>query len=164
SNPELLDFLAVRFMQQGWSVKALVREFVLSSTYRQDSRTDVKKAAVDASNDLLWRMNRRRLSIEQWRDSLLFVGGELDYRGGRSLDLDSPTNRLRTVYARISRLQLNSLLMQFDYPDANVHAEKRSNTTTAMQKLFALNSPFMLSRAKTVAARVNEGSKANDKQ
>jgi hypothetical protein len=100
-------------------------------------------------------MNRRRLSVEQWRDSLLFLSGELDPgRSGPSLELDDPLNLRRTVYARISRLKLNDVLMQFDYPDANVHAEKRSATTTAMQKLFVLNSPFMIQRAKALAERL----------
>ena len=101
-------------------------------------------------------MNRRRLSIEQWRDAVLFVSGELDWEGGRSLELDDPANRRRTVYARVSRLKLNDLLMQFDYPDANVHAEKRSATTTATQKLFMLNSPFMLNQARALATRLAE--------
>ena len=68
-------------------------------------------------------------------------------RGAKSLELDDPDQHRRTVYARVSRLKLNDLLMQFDYPDANVHAEKRSVTTTPMQKLFVLNSPFMQRRA-----------------
>src|SRR3989454_7656694 len=105
-------------------------------------------------------MNLRRLSIEQWRDSVLFVSGELAYEGGKSLELDDPANHCRTVYARISRLKLNDLLMQFDYPDANVHAEKRSTTTTATQKLFVLNSPFMLSRAKALAAQLAQPPRA----
>jgi hypothetical protein len=154
SHPELLDHLAIRFVQQGWSVKRLVRELALSATYRQSSRLDAKKAKVDAPNVLLWRMNRRRLTIEQWRDSVLFVSGELKSESTRSAELDDPTNLRRTVYARISRLRLNDLLAQFDFPDANVHAEKRAVTTTPTQKLFILNSPFMLARAKALAARL----------
>jgi hypothetical protein len=93
--------------------------------------------------------------VEQWRDSALFLSGELvEARGGKSEEPDNPASRHRTVYARISRLQLNDLLMQFDYPDANVHAEKRSVTTTPMQKLFALNSAFMQSRATALATRL----------
>lgn len=153
-NQELLDILAVRFMQQGWSVKALVREMALSSTYRQDSRNSPENAAIDSANESLWRMNRRRLTVEQWRDSMLLMTGELDYSGGPSLELDDPTNFRRTVHARVSRLQLNSTLMQFDYPDANVHAGKRATTTTAMQKLIELNSPFVIGRAKALAARI----------
>ena len=155
THPALLDDLAVRFMDGGWSVKALVREIVLSATYRQTSVAETGKTALDAANENLWRMNRRRLSIEQWRDSVLFLSGELAAGGGKSLELDDAKNRRRTVYARISRLKLNDLLMQFDYPDANVHSERRSVTTTAMQKLFVLNSPFAIAQAKSVAARLH---------
>jgi hypothetical protein len=74
--------------------------------------------------------------------------------GAQSATVDDPANCRRTVYAHVSRLKLNDLLMQFDYPDANVHAEKRSVTTTPMQKLFVLNSPFMQRRAAAFAARL----------
>src|SRR5204862_5479347 len=109
-------------------------------------------------------MDRRRLTIEQWRDGALFVTGQLDSGvDGRSMELDDTANRRRTVYARISRLKLNDLLMQFDYPDANVHAEKRSVTTTATQKLFMLNSPFMVSRARALAARLTANPREDDR-
>ena len=150
--PELLDDLAVRFMDNDWSVKQLVREFVLSSTYRQSSLANT--TGRDPANELLGRMNRRRLSVEQWRDSVLWASGELEFEGGKSLELDDPENLRRTVYGRVSRLKLNDLLMQFDYPDANVHAEKRSVTTSATQKLFMLNNPFILERAKSFAKRI----------
>ncbi len=150
THPELLDDLAVRFMEHGWSIKALVRELVLSATYRQSASGST--AGDDPDNEWLGRMSRRRLGVEQWRDSILEVSGELDLAGGRSQELDDAQNRRRTVYARISRLKLNDLLMQMDYPDANVHAEKRSTTTTAIQKLFVMNSPWMLERSRALAA------------
>ncbi|HEX7860701.1 MAG TPA: DUF1549 and DUF1553 domain-containing protein [Verrucomicrobiae bacterium] len=151
SHPELLDDLAARFVENNWSVKSLVREIVLSATYTQSSlATDPAATQADPENRLLSRMNRKRLSIEQWRDSALFVAGELSDRGGKSLELDDPKNLRRTVYARISRLKLHDTLMQFDYPDANVHAEQRANTTTPTQKLYLLNNPFVLARATTL--------------
>ena len=153
THPELLDDLAVRFMENGWSTKKLVREIVLSSTYRQTSSSAGSNPDLDAANQFLWRMNRRRATIEQWRDSLLFVTGELDLKGGKSLELSDPKNLRRTVHARVSRLELDDLLMLFDYPDANVHAEQRSVTTTATQKLYMLNSPFVLARAESLAAK-----------
>lgn len=156
SDPRLLDALAVRFMERGWSIKELVREVVLSATYQQASRGEHPAAGIDPANEWLWRMNRRRLSIEQWRDSILFLTGSLQRGGGRSLELDDPANCRRTVHARISRLKLNDLLMQFDYPDANVHAERRSVTTTALQKLFVLNSSFMLQQAQALATRIQQ--------
>lgn len=155
THPELLDDLAVRFMDQGWSIKALIREIVLSAAYRQSALG--RHPGADPANELLGCMNRRRLSVEQWRDGVLAVTGELDPAGGRSLDLDDPENRRRTVYARVSRLKLNDLLMQMDYPDANVHAEQRSVTTTAIQKLFVLNSPWMIGRARALARIVAPG-------
>ena len=155
SHPELLDDLAARFVQSGWSVKALVREMVLSSTYMQSSlASDAKAAQVDPENRLLARMNRKRLSVEQWRDSALFVASELSDKGGKSLELDDPKNFRRTVYARVSRLKLHDTLMQFDYPDANIHAERRSNTTTPTQKLYLLNNPFVLARASTLQRKL----------
>ena len=154
TNQELLDYLATHFATQGGSIKTLVREIALSATYRQSSVTSAKMIALDPANQLLGRMNRRRLTVEQWRDTLLYQSGELEREGGKSLELDDKNFR-RTVYARISRLQLNALLMSMDYPDANVHAEKRATTTTAMQKLFQMNSEFMTARAKTLAARMD---------
>lgn len=163
THPELLDDLAVRFMENRWSLKKLVEELVLSATYRQQSHLDARTQLSDPDNQWLSRMNRRRLPIEMWRDSVLAVSGDLQGGGGPSLELDDPQNRQRTVYARISRLKLNDLLMQFDYPDANVHAEKRSVTTTASQKLFLLNSPFMLGEAHALAGRLTAGPKASNR-
>ena len=154
SHPALLDDLAVRFMENGWSMKRLIREIVLSSTYRQCSDESEANRASDPENTYLWRMNRRRLSIEQWRDSILAAGDNLDRLGGKSLELTDKNNARRTVYGRVSRKKLNDMLMQFDYPDANVHAAKRSATTTAVQKLFVMNNPFMLEQAKRLAKRV----------
>jgi hypothetical protein len=153
SHPELLDWLAVRFVAQGWSVKELVREMALSATYRQSSLAS-ERTDQDPSNELLSHMRRRRLTVEQWRDAALFVSGDMEDGGGKSMELDDPANHQRTVYGRISRLKLDDMLMQFDYPDANVHAEKRSVSTTATQKLFMLNSPFVLTEAKVLAQRV----------
>ncbi|MEO6741127.1 MAG: PSD1 and planctomycete cytochrome C domain-containing protein [Chthoniobacteraceae bacterium] len=158
THPELLDDLARRFMDGGWSVKALVREIVLSATYRQASACDDAKLVRDPSNRFFSRMNRRRLTFEQWRDSVLAHSGRLtESVGAKSADIDSPDNSSRTVYAFVSRLKLSEQLMRFDYPDANVHSEQRSVTTTPLQKLFMLNSPFMLKHAAALAARLQAG-------
>ena len=165
SHPALLDDLAVQFMENGWSMKRLIREIVLSSTYRQCSDESEANREIDPENTYLWRMNRRRLSIEQWRDSILAAGDNLDRLGGKSLELTDKKNVRRTVYGRVSRKKLNDMLMQFDYPDANVHAAKRSATTTAMQKLFVMNNPFMVEQAKRLAKRVaGEGVAASAEQ
>jgi hypothetical protein len=155
THPELLDDLAARFMDNGWSIKGLVREITLSSTYRQVSNADSAKALADAPNTLLSRANRKRLTVEQWRDAALFVCGQLNLDSAKSTDLDDPGNHFRTVCARVSRLRLNDMLALFDYPDANVHAEKRSVTTTPTQKLFMLNSPFMIARARALSGRLS---------
>jgi hypothetical protein len=147
THPELLDDLAVRFIKNNASTKYLVREMVMSSTYRQSSLGDSDSLQKDPDNQWLSRMPRRRLSVEMWRDSLLAVSGNLHLKGGPSLELNDPENVRRTVFARVSRLKLNDLLIQMDYPDANVHADKRSVTTTPLQKLFAMNSSFMLRQA-----------------
>jgi len=158
THPELLDDLASRFMDGGWSVKGLVREIALSATYRQASACDASTMGRDPANRLFSRMNRRRLTFEQWRDSVLADSGELvESLGARSTNIDDPGNENRTVYARVSRLKLADQLLRFDYPDANVHSEQRSITTTPMQKLFMMNSPFVLRNAKALAARFQSG-------
>ena len=152
THPELLEELARRFRENGESTKWLVRQMVLSSTYRQASRRG--KASVDPENRLLVRMNRRRMTVEMWRDSLLSVSGSLDPRGGRSMEFDDPDNHRRTLYGRVSRLKLDPLLLRFDYPDPNVHSGRRAVTTTPLQKLYSLNSPFVLEQAEAFARRL----------
>ena len=162
SHSELLDDLAVRFMENNWSIKWLVRELVLSSTYQQNSQIISRNELIDPANIYLWRMNRRRLSVEQWRDSILAASNNLDRRGGESLELTDAKNVRRTIYGRVSRKKLSDILIQFDYPDANVHSAKRSDTTTAIQKLFIINSSFMLEQAKGLAKRITGDSSATD--
>ena len=162
SHSKLLDDLAVRFMENNWSIKWLVRELVLSSTYQQSSQVISKNELIDPANMYLWRMNRRRLSVEQWRDSILAASNSLDQRGGESLELTDLKNIHRTVYGRVSRKKLNDILMQFDYPDPNVHSAKRSETTTALQKLFMINSNFMVEQAKRLAKRITLDSTMTD--
>ncbi len=154
SHPELLDDLATRFMEAGWSLKWLQREIVLSAAYGQSS-TPLRQHSVDPENRLLSRMNRRRLSVESWRDALLAVTGRLDRTvGGPSLNPQNPQERRRTVYSAVSRLDLNRMLALFDFPDPNVHAARRTETTTPLQKLFVLNSPFMVAQATYLAERL----------
>ena len=162
SHSKLLDDLAVRFMENNWSIKWLVRELVLSSTYQQNSQIISRNELIDPANIYLWRMNRRRLSVEQWRDSILAASNNLDRRGGESLDLTDAKNVRRTIYGRVSRKKLSDILIQFDYPDANVHSAKRSDTTTAIQKLFIINNSFMVEQAKGLAKRITGDSSATD--
>jgi hypothetical protein len=155
SHPELLDDLAVRFMQAGWSLKWLHRELVLSATYRQSSAAASRTLAADPDNRLLGRMSRRRLSVEQWRDAWLSVAGRLDSTiGGPSIEPQDPSERRRTVYSRVSRLQLDRMLALFDFPDANLHCDRRAETTTPLQKMFLTNGPFAIAVAESLAGRL----------
>lgn len=157
THPELLDDLAVRFMDAGWSLKWLMREIVLSATYQQSSQRVESKSEMDPANRLLWRANRKRLSIEAWRDSLLLASGSLNRSiGGKSIVPSKSDESRRTVYSTVSRFQLDPILSLFDFPDPNTHAERRSLTTTPLQKLFFLNSPFMIQRANRLAQRAIE--------
>jgi mono/diheme cytochrome c family protein len=157
SHPELLDHLATRFVQSGWSIKALHREIVLSATYRQTSRVDAVQRASDPENTLLGRMVPRRLEVEAWRDAMLAVSGRLDeQQGGPSRELTQGDNRRRTLYGSVSRHELNSLLRLFDFPDPNVPTGGRVVTTVPLQQLFVLNSEFMVNNARTLAARLTK--------
>ena len=156
THPELLDDLAVGFMQNGWSLKRLMRELVLSATYRQSSSGSAANALLDEANDHLWRMNRRQLGIESWRDAIMATAGTLTLEGGPSQSLDAPTHHKRTIYSQVSRRELNKTLMLFDYPDANVHAARRSSSTTPTQKLFVMNSPFIIEQSKKLAQRLQQ--------
>jgi len=155
THPELLDDLAVRFMDAGWSLKWLHREIVLSTAYRRSSRASDGAFAKDPANVWLARMPERRISVEQLRDAILMASDRLDpVVSSHSIEPDKPDSTRRTVYSRISRLELNALLARFDFPDPNTHSDRRTETTTPLQKLFALNSPFMDAQAAAIAERV----------
>jgi hypothetical protein len=155
THPELLDDLAARFMANGWSLKWLHREIMLSATYRQSSKPREDGMQADATNHLLWRMNPRRLDVEAYRDSILEASGTLDRTaGGPSLDLDLDTSLRRTVYGRVSRSNLNTLLRLYDFPSANLTSPERELTTTPLQQLFVMNSPFIQAQAEALVKLV----------
>jgi cytochrome c553 len=157
THPELLDWLATRFVESGWSLKTLHRDIMLSAVYQLSSDANEKNFSIDGDNRWLWRMNRRRLDIESWRDAMLVASGKLDEKlGGPTTNLAAAENVRRTVYAKISRHDLNYLLRLFDFPDANITSERRSETTVPQQQLFVLNSPFVIETAKALAARVQK--------
>lgn len=161
TNQKLLDDLAVGFVNNGWSLKWLQKQIVLSQTYQQSSARVSASMDLDPGNDLLWRMPRRRISVEGWRDAVLQVSEQLAKDiGGKSIRVDDPEEKRRTIYAKVSRFELNPLLSLFDYPDPNVHASRRMETTTPLQKLFLMNSPFVLSQAKVIAANVDKSQTA----
>ncbi len=155
SHPELLDYLALKFIDQGWSVKKLVREIVLSRTYQQQSidREDCSQA--DPENRLVWKMNRRRLDFESLRDAMLSVSRKLDAKvGGPSVSLEAqPFTTRRTLYAFIDRQNLPGLFRTFDYASPDAHSPQRFITTVPQQALFLMNNPFVLQQSEAVAGR-----------
>ena len=154
SHPQLLDDLSSRFIAAGWSLKWLHREIMLSSAYRQGPG-DAISARKDPENKWVARQRRRRVEIEVWRDSLLAATGALDRTiGGPARELAEPTNRRRTVYGAVRRRELDELLRLYDFPDPTTHSAARFDTTTPIQQLFILNSPFMLDQAAALVKRL----------
>ena len=152
---DVLDYLAWFQVKNGWSLKKLHREIMLSATYQQASTDRPECRRVDPNNQLLWRMNRRRLEWEALRDSLIYVTGRLDQRmGGRSVNiLKQPFVLRRTVYAFIDRQDLPELFRVFDIANPDQSTGRRPETTVPQQALFLMNSPFVLQQAKALAAR-----------
>ena len=166
THPELLDDLAVGFMAEGWSLKKLHRRMILSATYQQASRVSPAHLAADPENRLLSRFASRRLEIEPYRDAILAASGQLDRTlGGASQPLSSPDFRRRTLYASVSRHKMDDVLASFDFPDPNIHAERRSVTTTPLQQLFVLNSVFLQTQGALLAERIaNEAGPALERR
>lgn len=162
SHPELLDDLTARFIAAGWSIKWLHREIMLAATYRQSSRS-APAEATDPENRWLGRMPRRRLEVEAWRDAMLAVTGTLDpRRGGPSQELGDPNNTRRTLYGTVKRRELNDLLRLHDFPDPTIHSPNRLPTTTPLQQLYTLNSPFLRQKALALAKRLKTDAPATD--
>ncbi len=155
THPRLLEDLTADFIANGWSLKWLHRELVMSATYRQTSRANSKGMEVDPENHFLSRMSRHRLDVESWRDAMLVAGGDLDGAiGGASIRLDDPNNRRRTIYSTIHRRDMSKMLQIHDFPDPTSHSPQRVPTTTPLQGLYLLNSPFLAKRAGALATRV----------
>ena len=176
SNPELLEYLSWRLMDQKWSVKKLLREIVLSQTYQASSDDSKLNAAVDPGNRFFWRVNRRRLDAEAIRDSILFVSGRLDSQlGGPSQELTAENtnnvaamnppngrpsqefkaeNTRRTVYVKVGRFKLDETLALFDVPSPSVSNSQRGVTNVPLQRLFFLNSEFVLNQSDALVKRL----------
>ena len=166
SHSQLLDWLACRFMQEGWSTKWLIRRIVLSHVYQQASDDRPACRRIDPENRLLWRANRRRLDLEGLRDSLLVAAGRLDpTMGGPSVELTTqPFTTRRTVYGFIERQNLPGLFRTFDFAGPDTHSPKRPYTTVPQQALFLMNSPFALEQAIHLAGRDEVRSAATEQQ
>ncbi len=155
THPELLDDLAARFVAAGWSLKWLHREIMLSAAYRQSSAHRSDAGDIDPDNHLLWRMNRRRLEIEPWRDAMLATAGNLDERlGGPSSSLADAANVRRTLYGTIGRQEMDDMLRLYDFPQPDAHSPGREPTTTPLQQLFVLNSDFLYRQSETLLSRL----------
>lgn len=167
SHPELLDWLATRLVADGWSTKKLHRLILLSSTYQQRSDGPAELAererasGIDPENRLLWRMNSRRLTFEEFRDSLLAITGRLDMQmGGKASDLfagNGTTHRRRTLYGLVDRQFLPATMRAFDFANPDLHTPARSETTVPQQALFALNHPFVAQQAQALIAKASGG-------
>ena len=165
SHPELLDWLADDFTKNGWTLKRMHRQVMLSSAYRQDSNPNLnplvaRKGAVDplkidAANRLLWRGNLRRLDFESIRDSMILLTGKMSPAvGGQPANItDEPYSYRRSLYGYVDRLRLNDTLSQFDYADPDMANSKRGSTIVPQQALFFMNNPLSVEVARSVAAR-----------
>ena len=183
SHPELLDWLAVTFIENGWSIKELHRLIMKSAVYQESSAANYSMAdgadprAVDPENRLLWRANIQRLEAEEIRDAMLSVSGWLDLRmGGKTIPLrnrefvfnhtskDHTTyeSARRALYLPIVRNNLYNMLEQFDYPDPTMPTGSRNSTVIAPQALIMMNSPVVMECGARLAARLS--SLADDEQ
>jgi hypothetical protein len=167
----LLDWLAARLIESGWSLKTIHRDILLSETYRQSSTARQDGLAVDSGSRYLWRFPPRRVEAEVVRDAMLSASGVLDLRmGGPGFDLFEPNGNYvkvyrsratfgpetfrRMVYQSKPRMQLDDTFGAFDCPDAGQIAPKRHRSTTALQALNLLNSPFALEQSQLAAKRL----------
>ncbi|MDZ4849258.1 MAG: DUF1553 domain-containing protein [Pirellulaceae bacterium] len=182
THPELLDHLATRFMDNGWSVKSLVRTVVLSRTYRLSGQHIQANASADEDNQLYWRSNLRRLEAEAIRDSLLAAGGMLQSErptgapfdssvGGdiskadkknRSDSKDPIVRPVRSVYLPVLRSKLPGMFTVFDFAEPDQVNGLRDVTTVAPQALFMLNNPFVVDVSKRAADRILEQKLTDD--
>ena len=172
SHPELLDHLAHKFMDGGWSVKALIKEVALSRTYRMASTYNERSFHQDPDNRLLWRANKRRLDAEVIRDSMLAVSGLLDISGrpgslvtelsgqsvslmgfNQSLPTDLDGSHRRSIYLPVIRDHLPDVLEQFDVANPNLVTGDRDVTNVPLQALYLLNGPFVQEQATALAKR-----------
>jgi hypothetical protein len=169
THPELLDYLADRFVRSGWSIKALHREILLSKTYRLASTADPANSATDPGNRWFWRHDRLRLDAEETRDALLSVAGRLDLHRPGPHPFPPPeqwtwtqhnafkevyASTHRSVYVMTQRLQRHPILGLFDFPDTNTSTDRRTSSTVPPQALFLMNNPFVTEQAEAFARRV----------
>lgn len=164
SHPQLLDYLADRFVREGWSTKKLIRHIMLSRVFRLSTQTSEKAMQEDAENRLLWRANRRRMDAEVLRDSILFASGQLDPQAG-GLTIRKITQydlgytfqtRRRSVYVPAFRNSMLELFEVFDIANPNMVTGHRNTSTLPTQALFLMNSPWVMEQSRAMAKSVCE--------
>ncbi len=160
THPELLDYLALRFVEGGWKMKPLHRLIMTSAAYQQTARVEPNMVAKmkDPENRLLWRFPVRRLQAEEVRDAMLAVSGELETTGPGTVSVDGDQPR-RSIYVKKMRNRPDELLKAFDAPPGFASAPERNATTTATQSLLMVNGDWPLNRAKAFAERLLDSSK-----
>ena len=162
SHAELLDNLAIQFMEDGWSIKSLVRRIVRSRTYRLSAVDDARAREADPENRLLWRANRRRLDAECLRDTILQVSGQLRHvMTGPSFAADlaadygyKDSGTRRSVYVPVFRNALPEIFEVFDFADPSMVVGRRDVSTVAPQALFMMNHPFIVEQSRHAARRL----------
>jgi hypothetical protein len=166
THPELLDYLAVHFMNEKWSIKQLHRQIMLSATYQMSSDITPDAAQQDPQNQLLSHFNRQRLDFEGTRDALIAVGGKMDAAVyGRSVDITiEPFSTRRSVYAYIDRQNLPGVFRNFDFASPDATCPRRFVTTIPQQALFMMNSPVLIEQAKNVLARPEVAAEQDPRQ
>lgn len=166
SHPELLDWLAAKFINDGWSIKQLHRTMLLTSTYQQSGRTNPAALAADPDNRLLWHFGLRRLDFEEIYDSLLAIAGTLDRTvGGKPVTPASDQfGKRRAIYFLIDRRNPPELLTQFDFPNSDTPTGKRHDTTVPQQSLFLMNSPLVVETARKLTHRAEFSAYDRDEQ
>jgi hypothetical protein len=170
SHPELLDYLAGRFMAMNWSCKQLIREIVLSRVYQLSSEHSEVAYGSDPENRLLWRMNRRRLEVEALRDSVLAISGQLDPSPAESVVTNLPDQATgvgdkprkpfqsvrRSVYLPVIRNDLRPEFQILDFADPQTVSGRRNLTTVAPQSLFLMNSQLLRDSARSLAVKLSK--------
>jgi len=166
SHPELLDYLAMNFMTNGWNIKKIHRLIMLSSVYQESSAYNPRYAQIDPGNRLLWRANIRRLEFEPLRDSLLAIGGTLDTNlYGRPVDLrQNPNSTRRTIYDYVDRANIADVLVNFDFATPDMVTGIRHVTTVPQQALFLMNSPIVIDLARRLVAMPDFVDQASDEE
>jgi hypothetical protein len=158
THPELLDYLAARFMEEGWSLKKLHKLMMLSATWQQSSDDNPRLAQIDSANRYYWQMNRRRLDFETLRDTILYIGGrlELEPMGGPGVMLDAePYPTRRSVYAYIDRVRVPSMFQAFDFANPDLTTGRRNESIVPQQALFMMNSPLVIEQARNLTLRAD---------